>query len=162
MTQQTTHLWKQVQEWLDALDFAPSQARLAERVGVARSAVSAWKLGKAYPTPENLATLARVMNPAHAEAVYERLLDATLRDQGYVPMPEEGGGAHAGSAAPSEVPAPSPADQLGSRRASRERKIEHAPAARTVNREPGLTKARREHDEATEAVPEDPTGMEPI
>lgn len=37
-----------------------------------------------------------------------------------------------------------------------------APAARKVNREPGLTKRRREHDEATEAVPEDPTGMEPI
>ena len=37
-----------------------------------------------------------------------------------------------------------------------------APAARKVGREPGLTKRRREHDEATEAVPEDPTGMEPI
>lgn len=100
MTQQTTHLWGQIEEWLNGLDFAPSQSRLAERVGVARSAVSAWKFGKAYPTPENLAELARVIDSANAAAAYERLLDATLRDQGYVPMPEEGGGAHAGSAAP--------------------------------------------------------------
>lgn len=150
MTQQTTHLWEQVQEWLDALDFAPSQSRLAERVGVARSAVTAWKLGKAYPTPENLAALARVMNRAHAEAVYERLLDATLRDQGYMPMPEEGGGAHA------DHPRRAAANtQPGSRP-----DLRIAKAARTG--EPALKKKRREHDEATEAVPEDPTGMEPL
>lgn len=108
MTQQTTHLWEQVKEWLDGLDFAPSQSRLGEKVGVARSAVTAWKLGKAYPTPEHLAALARVMDSANAEAVYNRLLDATLRDQGYMPMPEEGGGAHAGGAAPKNRPGSGP------------------------------------------------------
>lgn len=47
------------------------------------------------------------------------------------------------------------------------RKVEREPAsgraARTLKGvEPTLTKSRREHNEATEAVPEDPTGMEPL
>lgn len=37
-----------------------------------------------------------------------------------------------------------------------------ADAARTTNREPGLTKRRREHDEAAERIEQDPTGMEPL
>ncbi len=37
-----------------------------------------------------------------------------------------------------------------------------ADAARTVNEEPGLTKARREHDEETERIEDDRTGMEPL
>src|SRR5690606_17332204 len=128
-----------------SLDFAPSQARLAEKVGVARSAISSWKYGKAYPTPSHLAALARVMNNAHAEAVYERLLDATLRDQGYVPMPEEGGGEHAEhSSAATTEPESGPADQPDTH-------VRLVPAARKVKGKSAGRRAREEQDQSGEA-----------
>lgn len=150
MTTAPTHLWGQIQEWLDGLDFPPSQSKLAERVGVARSAVSAWKLGKAYPTPSNLATLARVMNSAHADAVYERLLEAMLRDQGYVPMPAEqkelmGNAEHP---APNQTPAPGPADQPG-----RKTQPDYSLGARNTGRRP-----RNVEDDDLTADPEGPEG----
>lgn len=43
-----------------------------------------------------------------------------------------------------------------------DRRSSRARSARTTGKEPGLSKARREHDEQTEKPPEDPTGMEPI
>lgn len=112
MTKQTTHIWAEVQGWIDSLQFQPSQSRLAASVGVARSAISDWKYGKTTPTPDHLARLARVMSQGDAELVYDRLLVALNRDQGYVPMPEEGGEEHDRSPA-TTTPGPRPANQLG-------------------------------------------------
>jgi len=111
MTKQTTHIWAEVQSWIAGLQFKPSQARLAESVGVARSAISDWKFGKTTPTPAHLAALARVMNPSDPEPVYDRLLAAVNRDQGYVPMPEEGGGGRADRSAANNPPEVGPAHQ---------------------------------------------------
>lgn len=75
----TTHLWALIQEWLDAQFFRVTQAQLAEKLGVRRSALSQWKLGKARPTPEHLRELHRV-----TRIDYDRLLEALVRDMGYL------------------------------------------------------------------------------
>lgn len=113
MTKRTTALWGLIQEWLDSLDFKPSQAQVAAKLGIGKSSVTAWKYGTAYPRPENLAAVARLLRPGNPEAKYSELLAATIRDQGYVPMPEEGGGAHADSAAPNTTPQPDGAQESG-------------------------------------------------
>src|SRR5690606_25544216 len=75
----TTHLWALIQEWLDAQFFRVTQAQLAEKLGVRRSALSQWKLGQTRPTPEHLRELQRV-----TRIDYDRLLDALVRDMGYL------------------------------------------------------------------------------
>ena len=75
----TTHLWALIQEWLDAQFFRVTQAQLADKLGVRRSALSQWKLGKARPTPAHLRELHRV-----TRIDYDRLLEALVRDMGYL------------------------------------------------------------------------------
>jgi len=82
----TTHLWALIQEWLDAQFFRVSQAQLADKLGVRRSTLSQWKLGQTRPTPANLRELHRV-----TRIDYDRLLDALVRDMGYLDE-EEGEG----------------------------------------------------------------------
>lgn len=84
-TRQTTHLWAEIQDWMDHQLFRVSQAQLAERVGVERSAVSQWKLGQSRPKPEHLRELARLTG-----IPYDRLLLAVVRDMGYLDG-EDGG-----------------------------------------------------------------------
>lgn len=84
----TTHLWTLIQEWLDAQFFRVTQAQLADKLGVRRSALSQWKLGQARPTPENLRELHRV-----TRIDYSRLLEALVRDMGYLDAEEVVGNA---------------------------------------------------------------------
>lgn len=84
----TTHLWALIQEWLDAQFFRVTQAQLADKLGVRRSALSQWKLGQARPTPENLRELHRV-----TRIDYSRLLEALVRDMGYLDAEEVVGNA---------------------------------------------------------------------
>lgn len=84
MTSSQTHLWRVIQAWLDKLDFPPSQSKLALRLGVTRSAVSEWKIGRSRPTPQNLRALADLMEPQLGPAAYETLLQALNTDQGYL------------------------------------------------------------------------------
>lgn len=88
----TSHLWALIEEWRDAQLFPVSQAALADKVGITRSAMSQWKKGQATPTPENLRSLSRV-----TRIQYDRLLEAVVRDMGY--MTDEEVGRH-GDAAP--------------------------------------------------------------
>lgn len=85
MTQGVTHLWLVVEEWLGKLDFPPTQSRLAERLGLARNAVSEWKLGRSTPTPENMRALAELMEPQMGPQIYIRLVEAMNQDAGYLP-----------------------------------------------------------------------------
>jgi transcriptional regulator with XRE-family HTH domain len=80
-----THLWEVIQAWLDVLPYPPSQARLGKRLGLSRSAVSDWKQGKSRPTPEHLRRLAVEMEPVAGPDIYQRLVDAVVRDLGYIP-----------------------------------------------------------------------------
>lgn len=76
-------LWAIIEEWMDSIPYPPSQAKLAERIGVSRSAVTDWKYGDGFPAPELLHALAAEMG-----VPYERVLDAVLRDRGYRVEPE--------------------------------------------------------------------------
>ena len=78
-----SRVWRIIEEWRDLVPFAPSQSRIAERVGVSRSAVSDWKSGKTRPTPENLTALAEMMEPQLGPDVHIRLTVAVMRDMGY-------------------------------------------------------------------------------
>lgn len=80
-----THLWRLVQSWLDVLPYPPSQSRLANRLGVARNALTEWKYGKSKPKPEHLRALANEMEPVAGRDIYDRLLEALNRDMGYEP-----------------------------------------------------------------------------
>lgn len=84
MARPTTHLWGEIQAWLDVLPYAPSQAKLAKRIGLnSRNTISEWKYGDSRPTPENLRALADEMAPVIGPDAYARLLAAVARDQGY-------------------------------------------------------------------------------
>lgn len=91
----TTHLWALIQEWLDAQFFRVSQAQLADKLGVRRSALSQWKLGQARPTPANLRQIHQV-----TRIDYDRLLDALVRDMGYLDAEEGEGDGNAASNTP--------------------------------------------------------------
>lgn len=73
-----TNLWRLVEGWLDVQMFRPSQAQLADRLGVSRSAVSQWKHGQARPTPENLRDLSRLTGIPFGD-----LRTAVVEDLGY-------------------------------------------------------------------------------
>lgn len=86
MGQTTTHLWAVIQEWLDQIPYPPSQARLSKKLGLkSRSGVTDWKFGKTRPTPAHLEALAEEMAPVAGPDIYDRLLEAVNRDQGYRP-----------------------------------------------------------------------------
>lgn len=78
MTQET-RLWALIEAWRAELRFHVSQAELARHIGVSRSALSQWKLGKATPSPEYLRALQSATGIR-----YRDLLDAILIDQGYL------------------------------------------------------------------------------
>lgn len=73
-------LWALVQEWMDSIPYPPSQRKLAQRLEVSPSALSDWKYGIGFPSPDSLHRLA-----AEIGVPYERVLDAALRDRGYRP-----------------------------------------------------------------------------
>ena len=84
--EQVSHLWREVQEWLNQLAYPPSQAKLGKRLGVTGNAISEWKYGESKPKPENLRALADEMEPVASPDIYQRLLAAVNRDQGYDPQ----------------------------------------------------------------------------
>lgn len=104
MSEQMTHLWRLVENWRESQRFDVTQAALARDIGVARSAVSQWKLGKSTPTPENM----RAIQSATGIR-YRDLLDALLQDMGYLPPTKESDGS--GNAA-SNTPAGDARDQV--------------------------------------------------
>jgi transcriptional regulator with XRE-family HTH domain len=82
---EVSHLWTVVQEWLGLLPYPPSQSRLAQRLGVSRSAVSDWKKGTSSPAAAHLRALATEMQTVAGPDIYARLLEAVNQDQGYLP-----------------------------------------------------------------------------
>lgn len=83
-----TRLWRLVEQWIDAQRFPPSQAKIAEAVGVKPTAFSQWKLGHTQPKPEHLRKLAEVTG-----IEYRLLLAAVNADTGYLrdeELPEGG------------------------------------------------------------------------
>jgi len=102
----TSRLWRLIQQWLDAQFFAVTQAQLAEKLNVTRSAVSQWKHGQARPTPTNLRDLANLTRISYVD-----LRTAMVEDLGYVLEDEEVGDSEDGSA-PNARAGVSPADDV--------------------------------------------------
>jgi len=82
---EVSHLWAVVQEWLELLPYPPNQSKIAQRLGVSRSAVSDWKKGVSSPGATHLQALATEMQSAFGPDAYARLLHAVNQDQGYLP-----------------------------------------------------------------------------
>ena len=82
---EVSHLWAVVQAWLELLPYPPNQSKLAQRLGVSRSAVSDWKKGVSSPGAQHLRALAIEMQSVLGPDVYARLLEAVNQDQGYLP-----------------------------------------------------------------------------
>jgi transcriptional regulator with XRE-family HTH domain len=82
---EVSHLWAVVQEWLELLPYPPNQSKLAQRLGVSRSAVSEWKRGGSSPGATHLRALAKEMQTVFGPDAYPRLLEAVNQDQGYLP-----------------------------------------------------------------------------
>jgi uncharacterized protein YjcR len=74
----TGEVWALIQQWMDAIPYPPSQAKLAGRVGVSPSTMSDWKYREGWPSPENMQALAAELGVPH-----ERVLHAFLVDHGY-------------------------------------------------------------------------------
>lgn len=89
----SSHVWQIVEDWLEVVPFPPSQSKIAEHLGVSRSAVSDWKSGKTRPSPANLRALAQMMQPQMGPGVKQRLSMALLADMGYDPVDETTTGA---------------------------------------------------------------------
>lgn len=87
----TSRIWRVVEEWQELVPFPPNQSKIAEYVGVSRSAVSDWKSGKVRPGPEHLHALGKMMEPQLGDDVYLRLSLALLRDMGYTRFETSGG-----------------------------------------------------------------------
>lgn len=73
------HLWGLVQHWIDATPHPTSQRKLAALLGISAAALSQWKYAEGFPTPGNLRRLADAI-----ATPYDQVLDAVLRDQGYL------------------------------------------------------------------------------
>lgn len=80
----TTRLWALIQQWLDVQLFHVSQAQLANKLGVQRSAISQWKLGQSTPRPEHLRALAKLTGVPFVD-----LRTAVAEDLGYLEQDEE-------------------------------------------------------------------------
>src|SRR5699024_10187725 len=80
----TTQLLGQIEHWLDHHMLRPTQAQMADRLGVTGSSVSEWKFGQARPTPRNLRDLARL-----TRIPYLALREAVMLDLGYTDEEEE-------------------------------------------------------------------------
>lgn len=84
-------LGRLIVDWSDRQTFPPSQADLARVFKVSKSTISNWLRGEAgMVKPQNLEQIAKV-----TRIHYDVLLEAVLRDAGYVPG--EGGGGSAAS-----------------------------------------------------------------
>ncbi|WP_370291528.1 helix-turn-helix domain-containing protein [Nocardioides sp.] len=79
----SSRVWQIVEQWLDVVPFPPNQSKIAEHIGVTRSAVSDWKSGKTRPAPEHLRALGQMMAPQLGPDVHVRLSVALLEDMGY-------------------------------------------------------------------------------
>ena len=79
MNETPGHLWTLVEAWLDTLDWPPSQRRIADHMGFSSSALTDWKYGRAVPDPDRLYRLAVLIHTP-----YRYVLDAVLKDQGYL------------------------------------------------------------------------------
>jgi transcriptional regulator with XRE-family HTH domain len=75
-------LWALIEQWLDAMSYPPSQARLAERLKISDSTMSEWKYGRSFPSAERVKRLADELG-VHPD----RVIDAVLIDRGYRPAP---------------------------------------------------------------------------
>lgn len=73
-----SHIWQEIQGWLDAQLIRVNQSQLADALGVQRQTVSQWKSGETRPSPEKLRRLHEV-----TRIPYPVLTDALLRDMGY-------------------------------------------------------------------------------
>lgn len=82
---ETSHVWAVIQAWLDDLPFPPNQSQIAKRLGIKRQSVNGWKFGTSLPKPEHLEALADEMAAVAGPDVYQRLLEARARDQGFDP-----------------------------------------------------------------------------
>lgn len=91
-----TQLWRVVERWRNLQRFPPNQSKLAEALGVQRSAVSDWKSGKTKPTPEHLRSLAALMEPSLGPDTHDMLVVALMQDLGYDIDPKEGIGGQLG------------------------------------------------------------------
>jgi transcriptional regulator with XRE-family HTH domain len=88
MPSRTTQVWQIIQQWMDGQIVGVTQSKVAEAIGVQRSALSQWKYGQARPTPANLRRVHEV-----TRVPYRRLLDALLVDMGYLSTEEVVGNA---------------------------------------------------------------------
>lgn len=79
----TTQVWRIVQEWMDGQLVSVTQSKVADAIGVQRSALSQWKYGQARPTPANLRRVHEI-----TRVPYRDLLDALLADMGYLSAEE--------------------------------------------------------------------------
>lgn len=97
-----TRLWELWIAYCDRIPYPPSERRFARDIGMSPTAFGNWQHGiSRLPDRHNLARFARQINMP-----YDKILDAALRDSGYLPEPaQEGGEGNAGSA-----PSTSPAD----------------------------------------------------
>lgn len=84
MSKKTGHLWGLIEDWMETLQFKPSQSQLAERVKVSRSTISEWKYGTSMPKPLALERLSD-----ETRIPYRRLLAAAHLDAGYDPDAHE-------------------------------------------------------------------------
>lgn len=76
-----------IERYADGQTYRPTDAAIARRLGVSKSAVGKWKRAEAMPTPGNLRTLSALLGVG-----YMRVLDAALADHGYLPRGGEGRG----------------------------------------------------------------------
>jgi len=88
---ETSYLWREIQAWMDVLPYPPTQARLAKRLGLTRSAMTGWKYGTIKPTPDHLRALADEMAPVAGPDIYNTLLRAVMTDLGYDAAPPTAG-----------------------------------------------------------------------
>lgn len=76
-----------IERYADGQTYRPTDAAMARRLGVSKSAVGKWRRAEAMPTPGNLRALSSLLGVG-----YMRVLDAALADHGYLPRGGEGRG----------------------------------------------------------------------
>lgn len=72
-------LWELIEAYRRAQTFEPSVSQVAERAGLGRSTVNRWQSVNRLPERAHLEAIARVIGQP-----YHVLLDAALRDAGYL------------------------------------------------------------------------------
>jgi transcriptional regulator with XRE-family HTH domain len=72
-------LWQLIEEYRDAQTYRPSVSQVATRAGLGRSTLNRWQRLSQLPERDHLQAVARVIGLS-----YEAVLDAALRDIGYL------------------------------------------------------------------------------